>query len=527
VRLRVAHGLVAPSVVPLLGGALRIAGIAEGDVAPMDSRFVQDPLPVPVHVVAGRLVSVLGAFQFGGGLQRAWPRWHRRAGRALVLGGLVAAATGVWMTLRYPIPTPLQGDLLFWVRRAVGSGMALALLLAARVIHQGNSGSDAHRASTRAALCRFVAARWKHSDASPTVPACRRPRGPRKPTMNLFRTLLQPALLVAAAWLPLAGTAQAQHAGYRTLTITGDHPATVALLYPTAVAGRAVPMGPWLPVVAPGAPASDAGLKGLILLSHGTGGTELNHHTIGTRLARNGYLVAAVRHAGDNWQDRSLIRSGRYFSERPLQLSRVLDVVLAHPEWGPRIPAGRIGAVGHSAGGYSVLALAGAQADPGRSAQHCRMVQDDPVYCALARGPAVTEAAAAQPAPADAAGAPAAGPVSVPDPRIRAVVALAPMAVVFTPESLAAITVPVLVVVAEQDSVLNGRYHGGHVVAHLSRARTSTAAGAGHFAFMAQPTFPLPSAAGDAAGNPPGFDRVAFLAMLDEDVAGFFDQQWR
>ena len=125
-----------------------------------------------------------------------------------------------------------------------------------------------------------------------------------------------------------------------------------------------------LSVVAPGAPVSDARFKGLILISHGTGGTELNHHNLGTRLARDGYLVAALRHAGDNWQDRSLITSGRYFSERPLQISRVLDALLASPEWGPRIPTERIGAVGHSAGGYSVLALAGAQTDPQRSVQH-------------------------------------------------------------------------------------------------------------------------------------------------------------
>jgi len=344
--------------------------------------------------------------------------------------------------------------------------------------------------------------------------------------MALFRTVLQPVALVAASLLSLAGPARAQHAGYRTLTIAGDAPTTVALFYPTAVADRVVPMGPWLPVVAPGAPVSDAKLKGLILISHGTGGTELNHHDLGTRLARDGYLVAAVRHAGDNWQDRSLVTSGRYFSERPLQISRVLDALLASPEWGPRIPTERIGAVGHSAGGYSVLALAGAQADAQRSARHCRTVQDDPGYCSLAKGSAVTEATGLQAAPAASAPPPDARPVSVPDRRIRAVVAMAPMAVVFTPESLAAITVPVRVIVAEQDVVLNSRYHGGYVVASLARTQASTVAGAGHFAFMAQPTFPLPSAAGDAAANPVGFDRVAFLPELENQVAGFFADQW-
>jgi predicted dienelactone hydrolase len=345
--------------------------------------------------------------------------------------------------------------------------------------------------------------------------------------MNLYRTLLQPAALFTAALMSLAGPVHAQHAGYRTLMVAGDAPTTVALFYPTAAPDRVIPMGPWLPIVAPGAPPSDAKLKGLILISHGTGGTELNHHNLGTRLARDGYLVAAVRHAGDNWQDRSLVTSGRYLSERPLQLSRVLDALLASPEWGARIPTERIGAVGHSAGGYSVLALAGAQADPQRSAQHCRTVQDDPGYCSLAKGTAGSESSGGQAASAASASSPQARLVSVPDRRISAVVALAPMAVVFTPESLAAITVPVRIVMAEQDSVLVGKYHGGFVVANLPRARASTVAGAGHFAFMAQPTFPLPSAAGDAAANPAGFDRAAFLPTLENQVAEFFAEQWR
>ncbi len=86
---------------------------------------------------------------------------------------------------------------------------------------------------------------------------------------------------------------------------------------------------------------------------------------------------------------------------------------------------------------------------------------------------------------------------------------------------------PVRVIVAERDAVLNGRYHGGYVVAQLPRAIASTAAGAGHFAFMAQASFALPSAAGDAASNPPGFDRLAYLPELENQVAGFFADQWR
>lgn len=345
-------------------------------------------------------------------------------------------------------------------------------------------------------------------------------RNARAPLLAAFMTLL--------AW---ATPASAQYAGLRTLVVPGAEPVTVALFYPTPAVARTQPMGPWRPVVTPGAPVATTPLKGLILISHGTGGHELGHHNLATRLAADGYLVAALRHPGDNWEDRSMITSGRYFSERPRQASRVLDALLASPEWGPRIPAGRIGAVGHSAGGYTVLALAGAQAEPARAAQHCRSVSDDPGFCSLGKLPSRAQSVQAAPAAAASAQVPAAaqdGPlVSVADPRIRAVVAMAPMAVVFTPDSLKAISVPVRLMVAERDAVLTGKYHGGYVAANLPAAQASTVPGAGHFAFMAQSVWLLASEAGDAAANPEGFDRVAYHATLENEVAEFLDRQLR
>ena len=354
---------------------------------------------------------------------------------------------------------------------------------------------------------------------------------------HAWRGAAASVLVAAAVTAPLCVQAQAptQQAGLRNMTVAGDEPVTVALFYPTPDSARAIPMGPWSLVVAPGAPVAPGAFKGVILLSHGTGGHEFAHHNLATRLAGEGYLVAALRHPGDNWQDRSMVTSGGYFGERPRQVSRVLDALLASPEWAPRIPTQRIGAVGHSAGGYTVLALAGAQAEPARAAQHCRSVQDDSGFCGLAKGPGAT-AGAAPAAPASAASSTSSSPagarpldgalVSVPDPRIRAVVALAPMAVVFTPESLAAVRVPVRLIMAEQDAVLNSRYHGGHVAAHVPAAEASTVPGAGHFAFMAQPSMSMPSAAGDAAANPPGFDRVAFQPQLEAQVLQFFARQW-
>jgi hypothetical protein len=52
----------------------------------------------------------------------------------LALCGLLAGVTGLWMTAFYPIPSGLQGPVLYCVRLAVGSAMVVAILIAWRSI---------------------------------------------------------------------------------------------------------------------------------------------------------------------------------------------------------------------------------------------------------------------------------------------------------------------------------------------------------------------------------------------------------
>jgi hypothetical protein len=81
-------------------------------------------------VIVVTLFSVLGAFQFSHGVRLRWPVWHRRAGRVLAVSGLIGAISGLWMTLFYRIPEPMQGDLLYWVRILVGTAMAVCIVIA-------------------------------------------------------------------------------------------------------------------------------------------------------------------------------------------------------------------------------------------------------------------------------------------------------------------------------------------------------------------------------------------------------------
>jgi len=334
------------------------------------------------------------------------------------------------------------------------------------------------------------------------------------------------AMLCCAGSVLLAHQAAAAEAGLQmqTLPAAGDAQAEIpiALFYPTQAAARPIVMGPFSPEVAMRA-EPDLTVKGLIVLSHGTGGSALGHSRLAVALARGGYLVAAIRHPGDNHQDSSLLMGSgaRYFSERPRQLSRVIDALLADPQWKDRIARDakgpRVGAVGHSAGGYTVLALAGGRPDVALIAQHCRQHQaDDPVFCGMGRG---DFAGSTEPAPTPAP--------MLADPRVRAVVAMAPVGVLFDAASLAAIQVPVSLYEAEKDRWLVPRFHTQRIAAYVKDIEIHRVANAWHFAFMDTPSMPIATPDGDIAADPPGFDRQAFLQQLGRELTAFFDKVLR
>jgi len=123
--------LIALSVVPILGGAIRFMSLSANTlVAPDDARFVHAPAPIVLHIVSATLFCVLGALQLAPAFRLRWPGLHRRAGKLVVSCGLLAGATGLWMTAFYAIPASMQGPLLYVVRLAVGFAMIASILIA-------------------------------------------------------------------------------------------------------------------------------------------------------------------------------------------------------------------------------------------------------------------------------------------------------------------------------------------------------------------------------------------------------------
>lgn len=120
--------LVLVSAIPIAVGIYLLFGLAAGQVRPETARHLASPLPLVLHVVSAACYAVFGAFQFVAAFRRRFPGWHRAAGRVLLVGGLVAGLSGLWITLFYP-RLPDTNDLLFVIRLVFSSAMVVFVAL--------------------------------------------------------------------------------------------------------------------------------------------------------------------------------------------------------------------------------------------------------------------------------------------------------------------------------------------------------------------------------------------------------------
>lgn len=122
-------GLLVLSAVPVIAGSFRLVELAGGaQTLPDGDRVGSAPVPLVVHIVTVTVFSVLGAFQFAPRFRRRRRDWHRIAGRVLVPCGLLAALSGLWLTLFLP-PAAIDGDLLVAIRVVVVVAMTTSLVL--------------------------------------------------------------------------------------------------------------------------------------------------------------------------------------------------------------------------------------------------------------------------------------------------------------------------------------------------------------------------------------------------------------
>jgi predicted dienelactone hydrolase len=193
--------------------------------------------------------------------------------------------------------------------------------------------------------------------------------------------LARGAMLLAAAILAAAAPASAEDCttavGYRVMHIGRR---VVAAWYPTSAQPAEHSYGPnFSGLVALDAPPSPACGKPvpLVVFSHGDFGCGLQSVAFTEELARHGYVVAAPDHADaalchtvppspgasrpppqsnvfkpETWSEAT-------FADRRADIAAVLDALLSDAEFKTIIDEHRIGAAGHSLGGYTMVGMAG------------------------------------------------------------------------------------------------------------------------------------------------------------------------
>lgn len=282
------------------------------------------------------------------------------------------------------------------------------------------------------------------------------------------------------AVLSLSAAQAADAVGFREATLPGgsdDRPLHINVWYPTDDAAPVAEVGAnrvfhGIPAITNAKPAGEA--RPLVVLSHGYGGSWRNLNWLAADLVHRGYVVAAPDHPGTTTFDRSPAEAARLW-ERPHDLSRVIDALTADPATAGAIAPHRIAAIGHSLGGWTVAALGGARFSPSRFLDDCE-AQPNPRTCGLAPELGI--------APENAGSLDA----DMSDPRVGAVVSLdLGLARGFTPDSLAAVHIPVLVFGAGIDiGDLPAKLESGYLAENLPKASTTyiEIPDAMHFSFM-------------------------------------------
>src|SRR5688572_20924618 len=137
---------------------------------------------------------------------------------------------------------------------------------------------------------------------------------------------------------------------------------TTEVWYPTLEKSSAEDASPFIRISTKRNASISQGIFPLILFSHGTGGGRLTVEWFCAGLASRGFIVAAVDHFGNTFDNPIPIEFVKFW-ERPQDIRFVLDQLLITGEIKSSIDANKIGAAGFSLGGYTAIAVAGEKMD--------------------------------------------------------------------------------------------------------------------------------------------------------------------
>lgn len=325
--------------------------------------------------------------------------------------------------------------------------------------------------------------------------------------------------LFVAACAGLAPAPKAFSAGYQSIRMTdaNNRPIALDLWFPAkGVAEAEHNYG-----ISKGSVVTGATIAGdhlpIVLLSHGAMGAAVNYAWIAEPLARRGYVVLGVSHFGESPAfGPSTINpvNVSHFGDRTRDFKAALAYLLSQPGYASHVDADRLGLLGHSSGGTTVMMLAGGKFQPADIAVYCR-----------------TEAAKGDKScayPTVSAMDPKQAPEAL-DLHVSAVVALDPaLGMGFSKESLAGVTAPVLVIGSEQNDFLHFDTHAGRLMGLLPSAeRVTLQGGEGHFVYVDVCDVPIQALGVPLCKDRDGIDRAKVHEQLSATIVTFFDKTLR
>lgn len=189
----------------------------------------------------------------------------------------------------------------------------------------------------------------------------------------------------------------------------------------------------------------------VVVISHGLGSDRISFEYLAQHLASYGFAVAVPEHPGSNAKQLQDLITGKAsevvepaeFVNRPLDVKDLLDYLTSlsrsNPVYRGQFDLQRVGIIGQSFGGYTALALAGAQINFAQLDKDCRLENDTWNISLLlqcrARGLDRSQ-------------------YNFTDPRIKAAIAINPISSSILGEtSLSKIQIPVMVIAGSADTV--------------------------------------------------------------------------
>jgi predicted dienelactone hydrolase len=332
-------------------------------------------------------------------------------------------------------------------------------------------------------------------------------------------TLASLLALMASACAGIQPTPITYSAGYQTtrITDTNNRPIALDIWFPESDAPEVIHnYGISKGSVAAGTAVSGDHLP-VVMLSHGAMGAASNYSWIAEALARRGYVVLGVSHSGESPAfGPSTINPSNvsHFGDRTRDFKAALAYLLSQPGYASHVDATRIGLLGHSSGGTTVLMLAGGKFQPADIAAYCRTdAAKGDKSCAY---------------PTAGAMDPKQAPEAL-DLHVSAVVALDPaLGMGFSKGSLAGVSAPVLVIGSEQNDFLHFDTHAGRLMGLLPSAeRVTLQGGEGHFVYVDVCDVPIQALGVPLCKDREGVDRAKVHEQLSATIVTFFDKTLR